>query len=316
MRCDVKQPKVLIMMSTYNGERYINEQMDSLMAQVNVETQIYIRDDGSTDGTIEKLRPYVEAYPDRIYFRSEQNLGVIRSFFELMRSSPPTFDYYAFCDQDDVWEQDKLIRAVTLLQNRSTEIPLLYCSSTQMVDQHLTAIGVWPKVPQKRLELHNALVENSCVGCTMVMNSITFNQVRASLPSEVNQVIMHDWWIFLYASTFGEVIFDGIPGIQYRQHQGNVLGGGRDGWIQKWRKRVNRFVNGNNHYILSKQARLFLAMYEEFLTHTQMEEIRDLLHCLEKGVFDRAWYAFKTPFYRQSFLDNIVLKFVIIAGKL
>ncbi|MGN7353639.1 glycosyltransferase family 2 protein [Paenibacillus amylolyticus] len=312
----MKQPKVLIMMSTYNGERYIKEQMDSLITQVDVETQIYIRDDGSTDRTIEKLRPYVEAYPDRIHFRSEDNLGVIRSFFELMRSSPPTFDYYAFCDQDDVWEQDKLIRAVTLLQTRSAAIPLLYCSSTQMVDQHLTAIGVWPKVPQKPLELHNALVENSCVGCTMVMNDITFNQVRSNLPSQLSKVIMHDWWIFLYVSIFGEVIFDEQPGIQYRQHEGNVLGGGRDGWIQKWRKRVNRFVNGNNHYILSKQAELFLDMYKDSLTHAQIEEIRNLLHCLEKSVIDRTWYAFKTPFYRQSFLDNIVLKLVIIAGKL
>ncbi|SEB28297.1 glycosyltransferase family 2 protein [Paenibacillus sp. 276b] len=312
----MKQPKVLIMMSTYNGERYIKEQMDSLIAQVQVETQIYIRDDGSTDSTIEKLRPYVEAYPDRIHFRSEDNLGVIRSFFELIRSSPPTFDYYAFCDQDDVWEQDKLIRAVTLLKTKSSAIPLLYCSSTQMVDQHLNALGVWPKVPQKPLELHNALVENSCVGCTMVMNDITFNQVRSNLPSELSKVIMHDWWIFLYVTIFGEVIFDEQPGIQYRQHEGNVLGGGRDGWIQKWRKRVNRFVNGNNHYILSKQAKLFLDMYKYSLTHAQIEEIRNLLHCLEKNVIDRIWYAFKTPFYRQSLLDNIVLKLVIIAGKL
>lgn len=292
----MKQPKVLIMMSTYNGEDYINEQMDSLMAQVNVETQIYIRDDGSTDGTIEKLTPYIEAYPDRIHIRSEQNLGVIRSFFELMRSSPSTFDYYAFCDQDDVWERDKLIRAVTFLQTRSVAIPLLYCSSTQMVDQHLNAIGVWPKVPQKPLELHNALVENSCVGCTMVMNNSTFNQVRASLPSEVNQVIMHDWWIYLYVTSFGEVLFDGQPGIKYRQHQGNVLGGGRDGWIQKWRKRLNRFVNGNNHYILSSQARLFLAMYEDRLTHTQIEEMRNLLHILEKELFIEPGMRLRHPF--------------------
>lgn len=312
----MKQPKVLIMMSTYNGERYISEQMDSLIAQVEVETQIYIRDDGSTDSTMEKLRAYAEAYPDRIHIRSEHNLGVIRSFFELMRSSPSTFDYYAFCDQDDVWERDKLIRAVTLLQTRSTAVPLLYCSSTQMVDQHLTAIGVWPKVPRKPLALHNALVENSCVGCTMVMNDVTFNQVRASLPSELNEVIMHDWWIYLYVCTFGKVLFDEQPAIMYRQHQGNVLGGSRDGLIQKWRERLERFLNGNNHYILSRQARQFLATYEDRLTHTQIDEMRNLLHILEKSVVHRTWYAFKTPFHRQSFLDNIVLKFVIIAGKL
>lgn len=312
----MKQPKVLIMMSTYNGERYINEQMDSLIAQVQVETQIYIRDDGSTDGTMEKLRPYVEAYPDRIHIRSEQNLGVIHSFFELMQLSPSTFDYYAFCDQDDVWEQDKLIRAVTLLQTMNSTIPLLYCSSTQMVDQHLTPIGVWPKVPQKPLALHNALVENSCVGCTMVMNDITFNQIRGSLPSELNEVIMHDWWIYLYVCTFGEVIFDEHATIMYRQHRGNVLGGSRDGLIQKWRKRLDRFMNGNNHYILSRQARQFLTTYEAHLTRTQIEEIKGLLHILQKNAVRRTWYACKTPFHRQSFLDDVVLKFVIIAGKL
>ncbi|NUU74887.1 glycosyltransferase family 2 protein [Paenibacillus xylanilyticus] len=304
------------MMSTYNGERYINEQVDSLIAQVQVETQIYIRDDGSTDGTMEKLRPYAEAYPDRIHIRSEHNLGVIRSFFELMRSSPPMFDYYAFCDQDDVWEQDKLIRAITLLQTKNAAIPLLYCSSTQMVDQHLTPIGVWPKVPQKPLTLHNALVENSCVGCTMVMNDITFNQIRGSLPSELNELIMHDWWIYLYVCTFGEVIFDEHLTIMYRQHQGNVLGGSRDGLIQKWRKRLDRFMNGNNHYILSRQARQFLTMYEDRLTNKQIEEIKGLLHILQKNAVRRTLYACKTPFHRQSFLDDVVLKFVIIAGKL
>ncbi|MGG4126626.1 glycosyltransferase family 2 protein [Paenibacillus illinoisensis] len=312
----MKQPKVLIMMSTYNGERYINEQMDSLMAQVQVETQIYIRDDGSTDITMEKLRPYAEAYPDRIHIRSEHNLGVIRSFFELMRSSPSTFDYYAFCDQDDVWEQDKLIRAITLLETMNSSIPLLYCSSTQMVDQHLNPIGVWPKVPQKQLTFHNALVENSCVGCTMVMNDITFNQIRGSLPSDFNEVIMHDWWIYLYVCTFGEVIFDEHPAIMYRQHQGNVLGGSRDGVIQKWRKRLDRFMNGNNHFILSRQARKFLTTYEDYLTRTQIEEMRNLLRIVNENVIHRLWYACKTPFHRQSLLDNVVLKFVIIAGKL
>lgn len=312
----MNKSKVCIMLSTYNGVKYIDEQMESLLAQHEVDVQIIIRDDGSSDGTVQKLNEYAQSHPDQIRVIKGENLGVIGSFFELMRQTEPVYDYYAFCDQDDVWKPKKLIRAVTKLQLRQSNIPLMYCSSTQMVDQDLNNLNVWPTLPPKPLSMYNAMVENCCVGCTMVLNPIAFQQVKANIPSDLTQVIMHDWWIYLYVSAFGEVIFDGEPMILYRQHQNNVLGGSNEGFIMKWKNRWNRFMNGKNHFILSKQAKMFLQIHKDQLSAQQQRDIRHFLKQLDSSWVKRISYASKMPFYRQASLDNLVLKLIYVLKKI
>ena len=311
----MKKSKVCIMLSTYNGAKYIDEQIESLLAQSGVEVWINIRDDGSSDRTVQKVSEYAMSFPDKIRVIEGENMGVIGSFFELMRQTEPVYDFYAFCDQDDVWKADKLSRAVTELQLRQSDLPLMYCSSTQMVDQDLNNLNVWPTLPPKPLSMYNALVENCCVGCTMVLNPIAFQQVRMNIPSDLTQVIMHDWWIYLYVSAFGEVIFDEEPTILYRQHQGNVLGGSTEDWLVKWKNRWHRFANGKNHFILSKQALLFLQLYGEQLTAEQHSDIQLFIKQLERLWIQRAIYAFKMPFYRHTYLDNLVLKIIYVLKK-
>ncbi|WP_315793752.1 glycosyltransferase family 2 protein [Paenibacillus sp. BIC5C1] len=311
----MNKSKVCIMLSTYNGVKYIDEQMESLLAQYEVDVQINIRDDGSSDGTVQKLNEYAKSHPDQIRVIEGKNLGVIGSFFELMCQTEPVYDFYAFCDQDDVWKQDKLIRAVTKLKSRQSNIPLMYCSSTQMVDQDLNHINVWPTLPPKALSMYNAIVENCCVGCTIVINPVAFKQVRASIPSDLTQVIMHDWWIYLYVSAFGVVIFDEEPMIQYRQHQNNVLGGSSEGWIAKWKNRWSRFVNGKNHFILSKQAKMFLHLNKDQLSAQQLKDIQCFLNQLDSPWIKRIKYASQMPFYRHASLDNLVLKLIYVLKK-
>lgn len=307
--------KVCIMLSTYNGVKYIDEQMESLLTQNQVDVQINIRDDGSSDETVQKLNEYAKSHPDQIQVIEGENLGVIGSFFELMRQTEPVYDYYSFCDQDDVWKPDKLRRAVAKLQLRQTNIPLMYCSSTEMVDQDLNNLNVWPTLPPQSLSMYNAMVENCCVGCTMVLNPVAFQQVRSNIPSDLTQVIMHDWWIYLYASAFGEVIFDEEPMILYRQHQNNVLGGSNEGFIMKWKNRWSRFVNGKNHFILSKQAKMFLQLHKDQLSAQQQKDIHRFLNQLNSPWIKRIGYASKMPFYRQAFLDNLVLKLIYVLKK-
>lgn len=310
----MNKSKVCIMLSTYNGVKYIDEQMESLLAQHEVDVQIIIRDDGSSDGTVQKLNEYAKSHPDKIRVIKGRNLGVIGSFFELMRQTEPVYDYYSFCDQDDVWKPDKLRRAVGKLQLRQMNIPLMYCSSTQMVDQDLNNLNVWPTLPPKPLSMYNAMVENCCVGCTMVLNPITFEQIRGSIPSDLKQVIMHDRWIYLYVSAFGEVIFDEEPIILYRQHQGNVLGGGSEGWLMKWKNRLKRFFCEGS-FSLSKQASLFLETYREYLSAQQQKDIQRFLNQLDSSWIKRIRYASKMPFYRQASLDNLVLKLIYVLKK-
>ncbi|WMT40582.1 hypothetical protein RE628_26085 [Paenibacillus sp. D2_2] len=121
--------------------------------------------------------------------------------------------------------KDKLFRAVTKLQIENSSIPLLYCSSTQMVNAALESLSIWPLQPKKELSIYNATVENVVVGCTTILNQVALELIVTHLPDRTDYVIMHDWWAYLSVSSFGKVIFDPEPGILYRQHGNNALGG-------------------------------------------------------------------------------------------
>ncbi|OAB43035.1 glycosyl transferase [Paenibacillus glacialis] len=290
--------------------------MKSLLSQEDVELHIVIRDDGSTDGTMERLKIFIEQYPDRICISENENLGVVGSFFDLIGKASGGYDYYAFCDQDDVWNNDKLIRGISLINQMRPGQPLMYCSTTQMVDQYLNPLNIWPNSPEKPLSLYNALIENVCVGCTVLINEEALNMVRNKHPLNLENIIMHDWWIYLVVSTFGEVVFDSEPSILYRQHQSNALGGSTDDWMNKWKKRFKRFLKGQNHYILSNQAKEFMVVYAQEMNHEESNEIHKLIQTQQQNLFKRVIYIMMTPFYRQSTIDNLVFKMVLIAGKL
>ncbi|AZH31400.1 glycosyltransferase family 2 protein [Paenibacillus sp. M-152] len=312
----LKRPNVQILLSTYNGAAYLDEQVESLINQKDVNIQIIIRDDGSTDDTVAKLNALKQRYPQQIILYPESNVGVIASFFDLIQKTSENFKFYAFCDQDDVWMPNKLSQAITLLKEKDGEQPLMYCSATQMVSQTLEPLKVWPADLARPLSFYNALIENVCVGCTMVINKETLQLVKKRIPASLKNIIMHDWWIYLCVSSFGEVVFDPKPSILYRQHQNNVLGGSTDGWVSKWKKRLSRFVKGKNRYILSKQARQFIQLYGQDLPRQLYTDLDCFLQNYQSGLFTRVQYIFRSPFYRQSLLDNLIYKLVFILGKL
>lgn len=307
---------IQILLSTYNGETYIKEQLQSLISQQNVNVQIFVRDDGSTDSTVHKLKVFKKLYPGQIEILEGNNRGVIRSFFELLEKSWPEFSYYAFCDQDDVWEPDKLAKAIKRLQECRADQPLMYSSATQMVDEHLNPLKVWPEPPRKPLSVYNALIENVCVGCTVVVNRETLELVKRNMPRNINNVIMHDWWVYLCVSSFGEVVFDPEPSILYRQHQSNAMGGKADGWLNVWLNRLKRFISIKDHNIFSKQAQEFLSIFHEKLDHGCYRDISEFLNEYHRGTWRRIFYMSRTPFYRQTFVDDLIYRFVYILNQL
>lgn len=307
--------KVLVMLSTYNGAKYLDAQMKSLLKQENVNLNILIRDDGSTDETVPIIEQYKNSNPSQINLIHGENVGVVQSFLELVKQSSLEYDYYAFCDQDDVWESHKLARALAMLQDFQVG-PALYCSSTKMVDEHMSLIKKWPVRPKRPLSIYNSLIENVCVGCTMVMNRKALQLVKENPPAHIDQVIMHDWWFYLCISAFGKVLFDDESAILYRQHESNVLGGATGSILGKWVKRLKRFINGENFYILSKQAREFLLTFQSRLPHDHASHIQMFIKGLESHSFSRVLFVVTSPFYRQSKVDNFVYKIVYIAGKI
>ena len=131
--------KVAVLMSTYNGEKYLREQIDSILAQEGVDVTLYIRDDGSSDSTIEIINEYLTK-TNRIKFYIGENIGVGNSFMQLVYDCPEDYDYYAFSDQDDIWLTEKMQVAVDSLKEYSN--PFLYCSNQILVDKNGKIIGL------------------------------------------------------------------------------------------------------------------------------------------------------------------------------
>lgn len=307
------------MLSTYNGERYLTELLDSLMTQSGISLDLLIRDDHSTDSTMDILRRYQKKYSNIVVYQGE-NLGVQKSFFDLIKyahSHNLFYNYYAFCDQDDVWKPNKLHRAITqmeLMNEMKEEIPLLYCSITQMVNEQLSPISKWPPIPAKPLTLHHALVENIAVGCTCVINKPSFVYLIENYPKEISNIIMHDWWIYLCISAIGRVCFDTEPTILYRQHNMNILGGGPHSLHMRLILKIYRFIKKKNYYIRRKQAYEFYRCCYLSLDEDQKTTIRKFIQVLEYNFFRRLIFVIHFPFYRQSFFSSLVLRLTYIAG--
>lgn len=307
--------KVQVLLSTYNGEKFIAEQLESVLAQENVDLSILIRDDGSTDRTVEIIERYSNLHSDQIHLIQSDNRKLPASFFELIRLASGTDDYYAFCDQDDIWEPGKLSRAVNRLRKvQDQEQPLLYCSATTMVDQSLNLIGEGPAQPGRELTIHNALVENVAIGCTSVFNQRAMELVRKHLPFEYGRIVMHDWWLYLSVAVFGKVMFDSESYIRYRQHGGNTLGGSANGFM-KWKKRIQRYFGGRDH-IYSNQAAEFLNCYHDELDLRYRELLQKFIASQQNDHWAaRVRYALHSPLYRQSAADQIVFKILFMLGK-
>lgn len=246
---------VLVVLSTYNGERYIEDQLDSLLAQKGVEIHILIRDDGSKDSTLEILNHYSERY-DNIDYYAGENKGAIESFNDLlMRQETEKYNYFAFCDQDDVWDDDKLWIALSELESVN-DVPSVYCSNLMLVDANLN------KLKQMRQEIKNynsytAMVQNIGTGCTQVFNRRALELYRMGIGSRME---MHDYWMTLVCMFFGKVIYDEIPHIQYRQHENNVVGA-RDKRIDSALK--NMRIQGSNR----------VPMLQDFNSTYQLESV-------------------------------------------
>lgn len=228
-------------MSTYNGERYLREQIDSILGQRGVEVSLLVRDDGSSDATLTILDKYKTA--GQLDYYCGGNLGPARSFMHLLQNAPKS-DYYAFSDQDDIWLDDKLITAVTTLEGHESQ-PALYFSQTQLVDAGLNPIP--SVIINPKLTFGESLIYKFIGGCTMVMN----HRLREAVGDFMPEIMpMHDIWIYGIALGIGAFVhFDPTPHILYRQHGDNTVGLGQ-GAAYEWKKRFRRFTAKNDERYL------------------------------------------------------------------
>lgn len=215
--------RILILLATYNGDQYLQEQLNSLYNQTDVEVNILVRDDGSTDSTLKILEKNSKDHKLNWYQGEHKN--VQEGYFELMCKAAKTdYEYFAFCDQDDVWDDDKLKIAINKIdescKNKISEELILYYSGQRLVDSELNFIENHNL--NKYRSLKSRFVLSDFAGCTGVFNKALLNEVIKFKP---NYMLMHDTWILRVCLCLGgSVIVDTEPRMNYRQHANNTIG--------------------------------------------------------------------------------------------
>jgi len=298
--------KVQVLMSTYNGEKYLKEQIDSIIKQEDVELEIWVRDDGSRDSSIKILEELSKKYKNIKYYKDD-NLGPARSFMELLNKSDEKFDYYAFADQDDVWMPNKLINAIKKLEECEDK-PALYMSALEIVDENLNFIET--KKVEGNFSFEGEMIKNFATGCTMVLNKKLVNIVKEYNPT---YLIMHDSWITRVCYAIGgNVIIDEKSYIKYRQHGDNVLGY-KDEGLQKL-KRQFKIAFKDNVCMRVNIAKELKNGYEDKLTDNTREVVENLIN-YPKDKKAKKWLLHNKNFRTTNKKLNLKMKLGILLNK-
>ena len=297
--------KVQVLLSTYNGEKYIKEQIESILNQEEVEISLLIRDDGSVDKTVEIVKE-LESKNSNITFYQGENLKPARSFMDLLNKSGD-FNYYAFSDQDDVWDSRKLISAINMLKSKE-EKPSLYMSALNVVDENLNLIET--KKVDGNYSFEGEMIKNFATGCTMVLNKKLRDIINNYKP---NYIIMHDSWITRVCYAIGgNVIIDDNSYIKYRQHTSNVLGYKDEGFQKLKRQFKIAFVDKIAMRVnIAKELK---NGYYEILTKEAKEVIDNLIN-YQKDKKAKKWLLNNKKFRTNNKKINRKMKIFIILNK-
>ncbi|MBY4633948.1 glycosyltransferase family 2 protein [Streptococcus suis] len=276
--------KVNILMSTYNGQQFLAEQIRSIQEQSYTDWTLFIRDDGSSDNSKEILKDF-ERQDSRIHLidsDKSDNLGVIKSFHKLVNHDRA--DYYFFSDQDDVWLPNKLELSLNEAQNYPANLPLMVYMDLKVVNQDLeimTESMVKSQSHHANTELVQELTENTVTGGVAMIN-----HTLAEMWQETDDILMHDWYLALLASAFGNLVFIDQPGELYRQHSDNVLG------ARTLSKRFKKWIRPHILFVVywdliknsQKQARHLLQMP---LSQSNRELIEAFVTIMDKPMLER-----------------------------
>ncbi|PSB59237.1 glycosyltransferase family 2 protein [Chamaesiphon polymorphus] len=307
-------PQVNILLSTFNGTQYLREQLDSLLSQDYPNIFIHIRDDGSTDNTVDLLMSYQEKYSN-IRVTVGENLGYIRSFFELVHNCEDReTELYAFCDQDDVWNPQKISRAVEKIQMSPDPSMTFYCSRMTLVDRDMKFIGVSPNPSQ--VDFGSAIM-GFTYGCAVVIGNGIKQMFLQASPDDM---LAHDWWACLIAAAFGHIVYDVEPQVNYRQHSSNASGGYRSELLPRLKFRIKelleRLFKGKPTVDFLNQAEKFIMTYDNI--HIEKRYIIEELLILKKEnnqMVSRLCYIFNPKLHAINSVDNAFLKLTILFGR-
>ena len=299
---------LIVLLSSYNGERYIKQRLDSLLEQTCRPDQILIRDDGSKDATLDILKQYSEKYPFIRYYCGE-NKGPAKSFWELIEKADKA-DYYALCDQDDVWFKDKLETAVNALKKEDDRIPLLYCSKYTLTNKDLEPIDSNVSDLYNFSDFPHALLYHTAPGCTFVFNEEARKKV---LEYDVNKeyCVIHDAIIHKVVTMFGKMILDKDSHMYYRQHGDNQIGMNAN-VIKVFIGRVSRFLNGKIRNYRSNTARSLLHVYGGQVDDDKKELLNIVANYMNDPALKRK--LLKEERFRSHTINDLFFKILVLVN--
>lgn len=299
---------IKVLMSTYNGEKYIREQLDSILNQEDVDLSILIRDDGSKDSTLDILKEYKERYSNIEYY-SEPNIGCGQSFYKLILDAPKS-DYYAFADQDDIWDSNKLSQAISKLEGVSEDKPTLYCSWIRPVDKELNIIPFKETDPIDA-NLGMALTQAIAPGCSYVFNDIL---LEAFKKLGIDNIDIHDWALFRVATALDSYIyFDREAYFSYRQHENNLIGS-QHNFIGHWIGRFKRFSNKDYQNIRSRMAKKLRDVYYNDMSQENREKLDTFVN-YDSNISSRIKLIRDREIGMIKKSDNLIFKILVLLGR-
>lgn len=300
--------KIAILLAAYNGEKYISDQIESLLKQTEQRWELFIHDDGSTDQTPEIIQSYEKRYPNRIHNLNGGPCGGAKNnFFYLMRNVHA--DYLMFCDQDDVWLPEKV--EMTYRQMKKTESlygdkkPLLVFSDLSVVNENLDLIAdrmsVYQKLDPDHIKPKDVMIQNVITGCTVMINRVLAEFARKTNNTE--KIIMHDWWCALLAACFGVVSYVDKPLVLYRQHGGNSVGAKNLNSLSYLSARIQTPKSIRDSLTATqKQTALFIATYP--VNDPVLHEYGELSR---KNKVSRLWFYIQNRIHKCGWKRNIGL---------
>ena len=325
---------IAILLCTYNGEKNLRQQVDSILSQTYKDIRLFISDDGSTDSTVEIINTYTEKYPDkvqRIQLNKLHNGACMHFLKALQVKEVMDADYVMLSDQDDVWCDNKVERTLQTMKQVETDRPTLVHCDSVLVNDDLKEIAPsfteFANMNQSKATFSHLLVQNTVTGAAMMMNKILCSKLR-DIP---DSCMMHDHWIALVAAALGEIHFINEPLYYYRQHDSNVLGANKGGIVEEvinfWggskevrRKRAEvREQVRKNYEGMIRQAECLLRLHGEEIEQSKLKALKAYVNIPAKGPIGRVYTLLKynitcDNWYRVVGQCSFFLRSRIIAG--
>lgn len=296
--------KVAVLISTYNGEKYLREQLDSILHQTYKNIEIVIRDDGSKDGTVELVKEYQKNH-ENIILKEGTNIGFIKSFFKLLELAEA--DYYAYCDQDDIWLENKIELAAQALNGADNAKPNMVFGNSDYYDENMNFMSEGEK--HRTFSFKNSLYECVAQGMTMTINHAAKEIILANIPEKC---LFHDWWTYMVCSGMGNILYNDETVVKYRRFQKNATAEGQSALkVLLWR--IEKLFTDNGMKDIRAQQLEYKKMFYDRMSD-ENKKILDIFVQEKYNFFKAIRKAFYPHRLRRKLVDDVMVRILFLAG--